>query len=439
MLELPLGKESAEAAQFSLVELRRGAPQAFQANHLVIDRGALQVSPLEPGDYVLHDYESGQRVKIVVGDAESRQGFVAAAHRLLQTSRQVPLVIRQAEVVDGQLLVQVSGADEMTRVHIVAHDLLPDISNSRQLQLPYPPLMQRSIPAVQSHYVDSLQLDEEYSYILSRQGMKKFPGNMLPQPSLLVHPWEVSVTENQQQEAQLGDVMPNMAAPGAPPAESSAKRRSTATASRPDWKSYDFLAGGAAIVANLALVEGQVRIPLEPLAGYSSINVVVVHPTSSDSRQVVLQDSELRVRDQRLRESFDAQQHLSQVQKVELLAAGERKIFGDPRTRRLQAYTTVAEVFQLYSTLLDDPRWDKFRFVGRWHQLTDEERRARYNEMACHELNFFLYHKDPQFFAQVVQPLIAQKLDKQLVDRWLLGEPLEAYDELWQMQRLNTL
>ena len=71
--------------------------------------------------------------------------------------------------------------------------------------------------------------------------------------------------------------------------------------------------------------------------------------------------------------------------------------------------------------------------------MSDADRRSRYNELACHELNFFLYHKDRKFFDAVVRPLIAQKLDKQLVDQWLLGESLASYDQLWRVQRLNTL
>jgi hypothetical protein len=105
----------------------------------------------------------------------------------------------------------------------------------------------------------------------------------------------------------------------------------------------------------------------------------------------------------------------------------------------MQAYTTVADVFQLYSTILNDPNWEKFRFVGRWQALTEEEQLSHYNAMACHELNFFLYHKDRKFFDRVVKPLIAQKLDKQLVDLWLLGEPLESFDQLWKVRRMNTL
>ncbi|MEZ6081532.1 MAG: hypothetical protein R3C56_39445 [Pirellulaceae bacterium] len=122
-----------------------------------------------------------------------------------------------------------------------------------------------------------------------------------------------------------------------------------------------------------------------------------------------------------------------------MLSAGEKKKLGDPRTRRLQAYSTVADVFQLYSTLLGNPEWEKFRFVGSWNTLSDEQRRTHYNEMACHELDFFLYHHDRPFFDRVVKPLLANKLDKQLVDRWLLGESLAEYEPLWRTQRLNTL
>jgi hypothetical protein len=121
------------------------------------------------------------------------------------------------------------------------------------------------------------------------------------------------------------------------------------------------------------------------------------------------------------------------------LTAGEKKVLGDPRTRRFQAYGSIADVFQLYSTLLSSPEWEKFRFVSRWHELTPAERTARYNEMACHELNFFLYHHDRQFFDRVIAPLLTHKLDKQLVDLWLLAQPLDSYLPLWRTQRLNTL
>ncbi len=102
-------------------------------------------------------------------------------------------------------------------------------------------------------------------------------------------------------------------------------------------------------------------------------------------------------------------------------------------------YATLGDVYRLYGTLLKNDEWEKFRFVTQWPQLSDDEKKSRYSEMSCHELDFFLYRKDRKFFDAVVEPLLQQKLDKQLVDLWLLDKPVDAFQVLWRVQRLNTL
>ncbi len=437
--ELPLGTETAPREIFTLVEVRRGVPTANLEGHLTLHEGSLRLAALPAGDFQLQDHITGQRVRIVVGDAQRRENWIAAPHRLLQASTNKPVLIREAKIEDGQLIVRIDGADAATRVHVIADPLMPSVLRGGQLQLPHLPLAARGLPEPLSHYVESLRLDEEYSYILQRVHAQKYPGNRLSQPSLLIFPWEVSVTESARQDAELGDAMPRSAEPAAPPMQMKAEAEGQTQSQRPDWKSFDFLAGAQVLLANQPVVDGGLSVAVGDWQGRNSISVVVVHPTSSDSRSVVQDAGKLAVRDQRLREAFDAELHLSQVQKVEILKAGEKRVLGDPRTRRLQAYTTIADVFQLYSTLLANPEWEKFRFIINWHELSDKERRKHYSEMACHELNFFLYHQDRPFFDAVVKPLLANKLDKQLVDLWLLGEPLTDYEPLWRMQRLNTL
>lgn len=438
-IQLPLGKAEAQPGQFSLVEVRRGVNYRLVTEGMQIGHGGLQISGLTPGDYWLADYEGHQQVRIVVGAARSEGQFTSAPSRLLEIERRAPLVIREATIVNGELRVQVAGADAMTRVHVLAHVFAPLAAGGRQLQLPHLQPQQLRIASPHSLYVNSLRLDEEYSYILDRQGHKQYPGNMLPQPSVLVNPWEISLTENQRQEAAVGDAMPKRAAPGAPEPSMAAESALADQSNRPDWKSFDFLADGTVLVANLGLTDGSLSLPMDQFAGYGSLSVLAVHPTTIDSRQIVLDDSDLQTRDLRLQKAFDADVHLAQVHKVEMLAANEKKILGDPRTRRLQAYASVADVFQLYATLLENPAWEKFRFLSEWAALPAEDQLKHYSEMACHEVDFFLFHKDRKFFDRVIRPLIAQKLDKQIVDLWLLGEPLDALAPLWKVQQLNTL
>ena len=40
----------------------------------------------------------------------------------------------------------------------------------------------------------------------------------------------------------------------------------------------------------------------------------------------------------------------------------------------------------------------------------------------CHELHFFLHQKDREYFDEVVAPFLRCKMEKQLVDHWLLGD-----------------
>ena len=72
-------------------------------------------------------------------------------------------------------------------------------------------------------------------------------------------------------------------------------------------------------------------------------------------------------------------------------------------------------------------------------RLKEDEKRAKYGEFACHELNFFLSRKDKPFFDAVVKPYLANKKDKTFMDEFLLGLDLAPYLEPWAYARLNIV
>ena len=61
----------------------------------------------------------------------------------------------------------------------------------------------------------------------------------------------------------------------------------------------------------------------------------------------------------------------------------------------------------------------------------------RYSKYACHELHFFLYHKDPEFFRTVVQPYLKNKMDKQFLDH-LPPSPM-ALNSVWEQRSASVL
>ena len=54
-------------------------------------------------------------------------------------------------------------------------------------------------------------------------------------------------------------------------------------------------------------------------------------------------------------------------------------MINDIRSSRVEYYGDVARVFNLYSTLLNDPKLEEFRFITSWNKLSDEEKLEKYS------------------------------------------------------------
>ncbi len=223
---LPLSVDAAQTSSdsYSLTEIRHGAPYRHLNKSMQLTKGSLKVSPLEPGHYELRDRSSGALVTInVVETLADNDSYLVDKYRMLEKARRYELAIEEAVVQGDSVRIKLNGFDDFTRVHVIAHAMVPTLEPARQAMMPHPTLQEWQRYPSRSLYVDSLQLDEEYSYILQRAQATKYPGNLLPQPGLLIHPWEISLTDNLSRQAQVGDPMPAVNAPA--PASARAEGR----------------------------------------------------------------------------------------------------------------------------------------------------------------------------------------------------------------------
>ena len=75
-----------------------------------------------------------------------------------------------------------------------------------------------------------------------------------------------------------------------------------------------------------------------------------------------------------------------------------------------------------------------------------------FSEHTCHELNFFLYKRDKDFFNKIVKELIKNKLEKTFMDHYLLGIDgdqnaptvhdrfvLTHIDHIYKLDKINAL
>jgi hypothetical protein len=77
----------------------------------------------------------------------------------------------------------------------------------------------------------------------------------------------------------------------------------------------------------------------------------------------------------------------------------------------------------------------------RWHTLSTTKKDRYYSDYCCHELNFFIAKKDPTYFRQTVKPFVQSKMEKQFMDKYLLGHTQEvlAYTSHSLIHTLNVL
>ncbi len=407
---------------------------------LSIADGMIQIGGLMEGDYELLLKETGQRLWIRVSDGPVQAGYVLGRGRDLQLPALKPVQIASIQEDVDTVTIRLRNRSAYTRVHVYATRYEPafsafaDLSAVREAESRQ---VHRNDPI--STYRTGQDVDSEYRYVLERRGQKKFAGNMLERPSLLLNPWALRPTEkvdltwaNRNKERLLRSGGGYDASDGA--------RQKSDKSERADFANLDFLYDASAAFVNLVPdKDGLVKIPRKSLGAHGMIHVVAVDPVNTTSRSFSLLEQPAAFVDLRLRRSLDPGNHFSQRQQVSLLQPGKPFVIADGSASRFEMYDSLAKVYRLYLTASLDPKLAEFSFILSWPTLKFEEKKSLYSKFACHELNFFLAKKDPDFLRTVIKPFLANKKDKAFLDHWLLEEDLAAYLQPWQYDRLNAV
>lgn len=439
------GKAAAPATaprrdEVALLELRGETYVADRFAALRLRNGLLELADLPPGDFdlILKDANVRVRVRIVAG--ERLGNYVLGTVRNLETAPLAPLQIDTVESAGDQVRIQLRNASAYTRVHLFGARFVPAFSAYGQLarvRAAEPFLFTSGqVPSV---YVTGRDIGDEYRYILDRKYARKFAGNSLERPSLLLNPWAVRSTATGQVVAAAGDAFRGVDARAEGGADQLAKRAAGEVATG-DFANLDFLGEGGVAVLNLAPnAEGVVVVPRVALKNAAHLRIVAADPLQATGRSLSLPEAKPAFVDLRLAEGLDPAAHFTQRKQISLVAAAEPFSLADIASSRFEYYDHLGRVHALYSTLSQEPRLNEFRFILDWPTLAPERKRELYSRHACHELSFFLYRKDPEFFTAVIKPYLANKKDKTFVDKWLLGDDLSDYLRPWAHGQLNIV
>lgn len=406
-----------------------------------VANGYMHIRGLKPGDYDMALLPDGARVQLRVTGGDKHGPWAGSAHRLLEVRKRPTMQVTGVDIDDEHVAIQLTRYSKSARVHVIATRLVGERSLRGSLGLvraSEPAWVEMS--AAESHYVSGRDIGDEYRYILERRQASKFPGNMLDRPSVLLNPWSLRTTSTGVNEAAEGG---DYATLGGRP---SAKRARRAAKPKPPQRmadgfaNLDFLTRPAYIGFNLSPDEhGVIRLPRATLHGTRLLRILAVDAHSSVYREVGLPPGTHEHRDLYLLDPLPADAHFGEKKQVSVLGEGERFTVEDIETATIESYDNLGRVYRLFMALTSNDTLTEFGFVLEWPNLDRSRKQALYSEYACHELNLFLSRKDPEFFEQVVQPYLRNKLHKTFMDRYLIGDDLSGYLEPWAYGRLNVV
>ena len=424
--------------EFGLLELHGDAVVADRLGAMKIERGYLVIEGLPAGDYKLR-MDHGREIAIALTDGPIQSGFAMGKYRQLEASDPHPFQIVALTADKDFVKVQTSGADASARVHLVATRFLPD---GRLLsRLWTPDLGYYRSEAPESLYLSGRDIGDEYRYILDRRYVRKFPGNMLERPGLLLNPWALQESKAEDLSKQLEDFAHGYGGSGHGPRSSFAGNGGSAGAKIGAIYDFNFLPEQSVLLTNLTPnKDGVVTVKRADLGGHQFLQVLATDSRDWASRQLSLGEVKLVPTDLRLvaKQALDPKAHFAEQRQTTLLAKGQMITIADATSAKMMIYDSLPRVYGLYVTLSNSSTLGEFAFILRWPKMKPEEKRAKYSEFACHELDFFLSKKDPEFFEKVIQPYLRNKRDKTFMDHYLLGEDLSSYMRPLAYANLNT-
>ena len=435
----PQIRESDQLNQFSLFEKRANTIYLDQSEKLRALPGLIQLNELPTGDFEFHHHPSGQSVRILVTDGENRSGFAVSRHRILEQTYGPPLSIASVQSVDDQLKIRLINPHPTTRLHVFGTTYMPAFDAHKSLSLdPLPTPSSLSLVIPKTLFVEERDIGEEYRYVLERQGTTKFPGNLLPRPGLILNPWSVRSTDTVKKEAQVGGEYKTASDPMAILGDSDIAMR-LGPEELNDPTNLDYLGMGTLLQTNLRPDNnGEVIINLPKETGYRIIRLVAVDPVQQVSLDYPLPDSDTQRRELRMATDLNPNEAHTKKKQISLLQANQSFTLKDFTTSRFRSIDSLSDAYELLLTLKGDSTLREFAFLLDWSTMDDSEKFEKYRSHTCHELHFFLFKKDPNFFNEVVKPFLANKKEPTFLDDWFLKNDLSKYIEPIRFEKLNA-
>ncbi|KAI8615322.1 hypothetical protein BC830DRAFT_1123208 [Chytriomyces sp. MP71] len=193
-----------------------------------------------------------------------------------------------------------------------------------------------------------------------------------------------------------------------------------------DFTNYDFLAENGQSMFNLKpSPDGTMFVSLHKLVSASNLEVAFVVVDSDATSMVtchVQGSNEISLNDTSIMPSWRLSSSVTEVLSCSVVSP-EKSL----KLSQGSDFAVISDLSKLYSiaetfATRDKENLSMFRFITKWLTFSKERKLSLFSEFSCHELNVFLYFKDPDFFGNIVKPHLQNKSCMTAMDTFLLGD-----------------
>ncbi|MEN9362232.1 MAG: hypothetical protein RL095_3767 [Verrucomicrobiota bacterium] len=423
------------------VKIGRDAEASFNgilladlSSQLKIEGSSVTLAGLEEGEYIFQS-GSGPVMSISVYAGKRHGEVFATRHGVGQAAAPEALPqVASWQLDKDHLVIKLSGKPAALRLSAAWEDqdvpeLLPDFSAHWNLG------------TEENRYLDGGRLDDESRYVLERRQQAARAGVMLARPGLLLNPRDVkeSLTDDIKafggrsasgRAEKLGSLADLGGAGGgvlcgAPLAHDLAPCPLSFAAETP-W-----------IRSVIPDAKGEIRIPLKEIGSRNVLSLSCAGSEASWTRRFVLPRAELPLKDLRLAQGLGIDRRFASRRDFKLLAPGqsaEISALGGSKSGRIGS---LAEAWTYLASFHPQTNFADFAPLLSWNKLDDKAKLEFYRKHACHEVHFFLFRRDPEFFAQHIRPFLNNLLQPSFVDLALRGDDLKPWLAPARLARLN--
>jgi len=118
-----------------------------------------------------------------------------------------------------------------------------------------------------------------------------------------------------------------------------------------------------------------------------------------------------------LKNTLNPEEGLTESRITKPLNENEQDFIRDITSTEVQIVDDLTKVADILNEIrkvkgTNSGEFSVFEFVKKWHTLSANEKDRYFSDYYCHELNFFIFKRDPSYFKQTVKPFLQCKMEK---------------------------